>query len=332
MKSTLYKNLVFLALFSLAFIFKAGQAEAATLFMLTTGGEVRVGETFNLEVRVNSEGQGFNSAQATILFPKDTLEVKSVDYSPASTIFNFWLEEPKFSNTDGKITFVGGTTSGVIGASVPILKIIFLAKGAGQADIVASDAAIIASDGSGTNILSTTNISRFTAKPGLTAPASALPPPTPITRPAVPSQRLPQKPQITTPLYPDSGKWYNVSSDFLASWVLPADVSGVATAVNKNAGFVVPARSEGLFDAKTFGALGDGIWYLHARFQNNVGWGPTAHYRIAVDTVPPFEFSVDSPEGEKTDNPAPTFSFATNDDRCRNTNFSLAYTRCECDT
>lgn len=180
MKNTRY----FTILFVLVTILVAHGARAAKLFMLPTGGELAVGQSTDLEVRIDSEGQGFNAAQATILFPKDIFEVRSLDFSPQATIFNFWLEEPKFSNQEGNVTFVGGTTSGIVGASVPILKITFKAKGTGQADIVVSDAAITASDGSGTNILSTTNISRFVVKPTTVAPPPPAASPPPIPPPA----------------------------------------------------------------------------------------------------------------------------------------------------
>ncbi|MEK9186100.1 MAG: hypothetical protein AAB885_00785, partial [Patescibacteria group bacterium] len=120
------------------------------------------------------------------------------------------------------------------------------------------------------------------------------------------------KPVINVPVYPDSAKWYNFITDFLVQWALPTDISDVATALNKDQSFA-PARSEGLFEAKTFPALTDGIWYLHARFKNNVGWGPTAHYRIFIDTAPALPFNIDVAEGLATDNPTPTLELKTED-------------------
>jgi len=113
-------------------------------------------------------------------------------------------------------------------------------------------------------------------------------------------------------LYPDQNGWYNTIGNFLAQWQLPADVSAVATAVNQNPKFD-PAVSEGLFDNKTFGALKEGIWYLHVQFKNSVGWGITAHYRIAIDAMPPFAFTAKSKEGLVTGVPSPTLQFETQD-------------------
>lgn len=55
------------------------------------------------------------------------------------------------------------------------------------------------------------------------------------------------------------------------------------------------------------------MWHLHVRFRNDVGWGPTTHYRLAVDTQPPLGFEIVAAHGEATDNPTPTLQFKTSD-------------------
>ena len=75
----------------------------------------------------------------------------------------------------------------------------------------------------------------------------------------------------------------------------------------------MPVISEGLFDNKTFSILDDGIWYLHARFKNDIGWGPVSSYKIGIDTVPPISFEVISSEGKETLVTAPTIVYETKD-------------------
>lgn len=299
----------------LFFLSVVTQVHAATLFIVPPSSEITVEEKLTVDLKIDSEGQSLNAAQAVIRFPKDTLEVVSLDKTDSS--LSFWLEEPNFSNADGIISFIGGTPYGVSGGSIQILKIVFLTKGSGSGVIILSDAAIIASDGSGTNILSKIVDSSFTVvakKETLIIPQSqqVIPQPQQIVREAVPTGKLPIKPVLKVPLYSDYTKWFNFISQFNASWDLPFDVSGVSTALNREPNFA-PIKLEGLFDNKTFAALSDGVWYLHVRFQNNVGWGPTTHYKIAVDTQPPLGFEVDIFEGEKTDNPAPTLQFQSSD-------------------
>ena len=257
-------------------------------------GEYGVGKEISIDFKIDSDGVGLNAAQATIRFPKDTLTVKSIDKTGST--FNFWLEEPAFSNEDGVITFVGGTPYGVSGASLQVVHIVFTSKGSGSAPITITDAAVTASDGNGTNILSKTNGAVFTISPTATAPAIIVPAPKQITREVAPASGLPEKPTLTIPLYPDPATWYNLSNIFAVNFALPRNISEISTAINKQPNFTPTEESEGLFDSKTFAALSDGIWYLHVRFQNGIGWGATTHYRIAVDTHPPLPFAVTSDE------------------------------------
>lgn len=291
-------------------------AYSATVSLSPVSSEIGIGEKMSVEIRVDSEGVSFNAAQATIRFPKDTLEVSSVDKTDSA--FSFWLEEPKFSNTDGVISFTGGTPYGVSGGAVGILKIEFLAKTVGVGALSLEEAAITASDGSGTNILSKMNDAQIVVvgkrvTPKLPNAGEKLPEPVIIVRKAVTGAKLPAKPVLKIALYPEENRWYNVVSQFTASWDLPLDVSGVSTAINTQPNFTPPEKSEGLFESKTFPSLSDGTRYLHVRFMNNIGWGPVAHYKISLDTKAPLGFEVRVMEGEKTDNPAPTLSFETRD-------------------
>ena len=262
-------------------------------------------------------------------FPKETLEVVSLDKTDSA--FSFWLEEPNFSNNEGTLSFIGGTPYGVSGGSIQVLKIVFLTKGSGSGIITISDTAITASDGSGTNILSKTVDASFAVVPKketppipssatttVSVPAQAVlapipvPAPIQISRKSVPTGKLPVKPLVKVPLYPDETKWYNLTSQFNVSWDLTADVTGVGTAINRQPNFA-PAKSEGLFNNKAFAALSNGVWYLHVRFQNDLGWGAPTHYRLAIDTVPPLGFEVSAVEGAATDSPTPTIQFKTSD-------------------
>lgn len=289
-------------------LFFANTVEAATLFFTPGTGEFGLNKEIVVDLKIDSDGVGVNAGQATIRFPKDMLEVKSVD--KADSAFNFWLEEPSFSNTDGVITFVGGTPYGISGASIKVLHITFATKSAGIANLTFTDSAVTASDGTGTNVLSKSNEAAFTIT-GETVPA-VITPPTQIKREPVAPSGLPTKPSLTVPLYGDPTLWHNQSNIFTASWTLPLDISGVATTLNKQP-IYSPSESEGLFDNKMFSALSDGTWYLHVRFMNDIGWGPTNHYRIAVDTKTPLPFEITTNESDATDNPTPTFAFKASD-------------------
>lgn len=289
-------------------LFFAHTAEAASLFFTPGTGEFGIGKEIPVDIKINSDGVGINAAQATIRFPKDILTVKSIDKTGST--FNFWLEEPTFSNEEGAISFVGGTPYGISGASIQVLHIVFIARTAGLAPVSIADSAVTASDGSGANVVSKTADAAFTIVPSVAAPV--ITPPTQIKRAPVPATGLPIKPTIKVPSYSDPDEWYNHSSPFTVTWELPLDISGVATAVNQRPNFA-PEKSEGLFDSKMFPPTPNGIWYLHVRFKNTKGWGPTTHQRIAIDTQPPAPFGVTTQEALASDNPTPTFLFKTSD-------------------
>ncbi len=305
--SNLWFAIVILAGIIVSGIFSS--VHAATFSLTPASSEIGVGEKMTIELRVDSEGVSFNAGQAVIRFFKDTLEVTALD--KVESAFNFWLEEPQFSNTEGVILFTGGTPYGVSGGAVKILKIEFLAKGTGTSTLSLTEAAITAADGSGTNILSKINDAVITVVPKRITPK--IPESKQIDREAALSEKLPLKPVLKIPLYPEENRWYNLVAQFTTSWDLPLDIFGVSTALNKYPNSIPAGWSEGLFDNKTFVALQDGTWYLHIRFQNNLGWGPTTHYRLAIDTQPPLGFEINILEGKKTDNPVPTLQFKTSD-------------------
>jgi hypothetical protein len=302
MKLSLSSGIILLAIIIFGF---SDVAYAATLDINISKDTFLVGDQFNADVKIDSEDVGVNAAQATIKFSPAILQVVSVDKT--SSVFNFWIQDPEFNNDTGEISFIGGASSGLIGKSLQVIRIVFKAKGLGQSDIIFTDGAVTASDGSGTNVLSvmnknTVNISTTTSITKVQT----------IERTPIASSTSPAKPNVKVLLYPDPVKWYNISSKFSASWQLPSDISAVATELNKDPSFN-PTKSGGIFDNEMFPALSDGTWYLHVRFYNNIGWSVTNHYRIAIDTVPPSPFEIKFSDGPSSDNPAPTVSYQAND-------------------
>lgn len=285
-------------------------AQAATFGFFLDKENPIIGDTLTADLKIDSEDVSINFAQATIKFPSNILRVDSL--SKTDSIFDFWLTQPSFDNTLGQISFGGGsTTNGFSGKSLQALRIKFKVIGNGEASLVFSDTAISAADGSGSNVLSVSKSASFSvlSKSELSKIAPAT-----ISREPVPADKAPAKPILAVSLYPDPNSWYNLSSDFSASWNLPGDIISVATSLNKIPDSA-PAESEGLFNNKVFKALNNGIWYLHVRFKNNIGWGATTHYRIAIDSVPPLQFTVNVVGGEFSNNPTPTIQYKESKDQ-----------------
>lgn len=155
-KNNKYKYLfIIILLVIVSFIF-TNKIYAASLSIFPSSSTVSVGNIVSVKVVVNTNGKSINNGEATIQFPVDMLEVVSI--TNGSSIFTLWVEEPKFSNTTGKISFNGGVPNpGFNGASGYIATFTFKAKKQGLASVIFTDAAVRENDGLGTDILSVKN-------------------------------------------------------------------------------------------------------------------------------------------------------------------------------
>ncbi|MBI3260789.1 hypothetical protein HYZ64_00235 [Candidatus Berkelbacteria bacterium] len=133
-----------------------------------------------------------------------------------------------------------------------------------------------------------------------------------VTRVPVPSKILPAKPELRVPLYPDQNRWYNQAGEPAVIWNVPNDIKNVAVALDGNPNTVPSNLEPELLTGKKFGVLKEGVWYVHVRFKNNVGFGDTAHYKIQLDTTPPLAFAI-TIDNPSSDNPSPTIKFETQD-------------------
>lgn len=298
-------------------------ASAATMSLISKGQSFGIGQEFTADLIVNSENADINAAQAVINFPPEILQVVSVDRG--KSVFNFWVEDPSISS--GKVSFIGGTSESVTGNSLLVFTVKFKTVGAGRADIGVSDGIVTASDGKGTNVLSTVRGATVTVSTSVSSPTPSpetiqVVQPQRIIREAVPSAKLPSKPKVSVNLYPDPSKWYNHSGDVVALWEVPEDVLQVASLIDQNPTAIPTKFDKELFNGKNFGALKEGIWYLHVRFKNSAGGGPASHYRLALDFKPPLPFRIETSEGLRmegeqdkltTDNPQPILTLRSND-------------------
>lgn len=314
---------------------EADAALAAGIYVTPKQGNYSRGDTVTADVKINSEGESINAAQARISWSPSVLEL--VEVSKDGSVFQFWVEEPVAAAGANVVSFVGGAAKGISGGALQLLKLKFKAIGAGTANLSLSNAAVTASDGKGTNILSKVSGASYTvggaessaepAKQEVTPEAKpevkpeppakpepvAAPQPVKVERKAVPALSLLPKPELRVPLYPDEVRWHNHVGETVVFWNVPDSVIAAASVLDHSPHTVPQAAEKELATGKAFGALENGIWYLHVRLKNNVGWSPVAHYRIAIDTKPPLPFEVSVSGGETTDNPAPVFHWKASD-------------------
>lgn len=133
-----------------------------------------------------------------------------------------------------------------------------------------------------------------------------------ITRPATPAKNSPAKPELRIPLYPDQSRWYNQKGEVIVFWNVPDDITAVAVKLDQNPNSIPTTTEQELLNGKKLGVINEGIWYIHVRFKNNVGFGETTHYKIQLDTTVPLEFKINI-DNPISDNPTPTIKFETLD-------------------
>ncbi len=103
----------------LSFVFGlTSVASAADFNLAPASGTLGLNQEFSVHLHINSGEAVVNAAQATLTFPSNIVQVQSI--SKDSSIFNFWLQEPEFSNDAGTISFIGGTPNGVRGSSLQV--------------------------------------------------------------------------------------------------------------------------------------------------------------------------------------------------------------------
>lgn len=292
-------------------LFFSSVTRAATLYFAPDVQNMGIGGEFRINLNVDTQSASVNAVQATVKFSPSVL--KLLDFDKSASVFNFWLEEPAVSEKDGTIVFTAGTTKGISGAALRVISLHFKTIGAGTAQITVTNAAVTASDGSGTNILSSIKGANIGVETEILAPSTpSVETPQKIVRPAVPAKGLPEKPKLRVPLYPDESRWYSHIGNVIVLWDLPADVTQVSVRLAQNQDARIGTPETELFNGKDLGIFKEGIWYVKVQFKNNIGWGDPAYHKVSLDTTAPLLFGIKI-NSVVSDNPSPEISYETND-------------------
>lgn len=124
---------------------------------------------------------------------------------------------------------------------------------------------------------------------------------------------LPSAPLVSVPAYPNQNIWYSKSVPVTVFWKVPSDVIKVAISVDDKPNTEPSKAEDVLADGKEIGELGEGVWYIHTQFKNNVGWGAVTHYRIAIDTTSPETFTLKVATAG-SDDPSPEINYEAKDE------------------
>ena len=289
-------------------------AAGANLSVSPSTGSFSAGATITADVMLDSGGGvGVNAADGNITFDPTLLSVQSV--SKGDSVFNLWVADPTFSNTDGSINFSGGSNNAYTGNSGNIITITFKALKAGSASLQFASATALAADGQGTNILNSATGATFTlggssSKSTNSSPAAAS---SNSGSSAAASSgggsssgggggtsfivTIP----ITSPTHPNPTQWYN-NADPQFTWQLTPDVAGVSTAFDQKTTTIPKRTTEGLISSKQYSNIGEGAWYFHVRFEDALGdWSDPVNYQVNIDLSPPLPFTVVAAPGAGVD-------------------------------
>lgn len=285
------------------FFIHSNTSEAATINAYPLQATRAPGESFTVFLELNPEGEAINAAQGVLHFNPSILAVSSV--SKDGSFFSLWTEEPTFSNSEGVLSFGGGSPTPANTTS-RILTVTFVAKAPGKTDISIDDGMALQANGDGSNrykkVMSASVVVTPPAPQKQSEPVSD--------QNQIQSADVRQAPKITPPAHVSKGNtislpfatssvfvsddiWINVVEGEM-TWMVPQGVSKVAVGIATSSN-TEPDRSypPSLTSFSLNGnVLHDGEQYFMLQFKDDRGWGEVFRRRIRIDTIPPEPYTL----------------------------------------
>lgn len=162
-------------------------SNAATLSILPTNASVTAGSDISVSIKVSSSDSAMNAASGVLTFPTDLLQVSSIQIRPS--IIGLWVQEPHFSNSAGTVNFEGvALNPGFTGSNGNVITVTFHALQPGNAALAINDGSVLANDGNGTELLTSSSGSSIVITEGKKeSPPQKTPPPE-----TKPPQKMPE--------------------------------------------------------------------------------------------------------------------------------------------
>jgi len=89
------------------------RADGATLYLEPSEGEFQKGDTFIVEVKIDTEKECINTVEVELKFSPEVL--KAIDFSQGSSILTLWPKVPEINQASGLVSFAGGIPGGYCG-------------------------------------------------------------------------------------------------------------------------------------------------------------------------------------------------------------------------
>jgi hypothetical protein len=265
------------------------QSTQARLILSPHEGTYVVGETFDVQIAIDTAGNSINAFKMRLSFPVDKLQV--VSSGTGKSITGVWVRRPSFSNTKGYIDLEGAIPSPGINTDLGIITTItFRAKASGKT-IVRFDheSELYLNDGLGTPLGAAYGNGIYE----LVLPA-------------------PQGPIVSSTTHPDQLNWYN-RNDVVFNWSNNYSVGGYSYILNQTPVYLPDEISEGIHRQAVYKSLPDGTYYFHIRALRDGVWGGTTHYAVNIQVGAPAEYRVEVEPSTRTSSKHLIFKFDTTD-------------------
>lgn len=248
-------------------------ADAAVLYILPQAQTVYLGDTFIVEVRLDTEGKEINAAEANLTFSINLIDV--LDVSTGGSALSIPVKG-RGDSKGGDLFLAGGAPEGFTGDGL-VGRITFSTKAEGTAVIsFADDSRVLLNDGSGTpaELIYLEGIYLIGKRPeGWVA--------------------------ISAPTHPNQSKWeqgstlrlhWDPAQDAEYSYILSRDPLAEPDEIPDK-----PAGELLWIGDMEYAWLEDGIYYFHLRqavkdAPGQITWGPKITFRAMIDATPPEDF------------------------------------------
>jgi hypothetical protein len=264
LKSILKHKFLYLGLFLFGILFAPKVSQAASIYLSPGSGNFSVGQTITVTVRVNTQGEAANTAEANVTYSADTLELTRV--AQGST---FFLPAPGSPSKGNSVAYFGGgqPTPGYTGSSGLLGTLTFRAKAVGTATVAVPSGKVLLNDGFGTDALDGTTGAQFTIAQAAQSIGNVV---------------------VTSTTHPDSSQSYTGKTVDL-SWSRPTNAYGFSFELDQEADTVPDSVLDTtITTTKTYDNLADGVWYFHIRARSqdaSSAFGPTTHFKININVA-----------------------------------------------
>lgn len=280
---------ILVVLFGLVWWVFAKPAQAANFSISPASGTYTVGSTFDVSVLVDTNNQEINAVQMQLAFPADKLQL--VSPSAGSSIIEIYTTPPRFDNSRGTVSIVGGIPNGVNVKSGLISKLTFRVKGVGPATLrFTGESQILLNDGRGTNVMDNALGATYKLE---------LPPQ--------------QGPIVLSDTHPDQEIWYSNNNVNLKWDVGLEPASNYSYTISDNPTDTPDDTPETSGTSVNYKQVSDGINYFHIKAFRDGRWGGISHYSLKIDTTAPADFPISVIPSARTKITNPIFDFKTTD-------------------